>query len=59
MYKIGEKVEIHQLLAPLKHRFAKGKVFGFVTKIDGEYHFVRPAWCKWEAELLRNEISPV
>lgn len=59
-YEVGDRVEIlpQGFLAMIKHRFAKGKVFGFITNVNGEYHMVRPAWCKWEAELYRNEIRP-
>lgn len=39
---VGCKVQIKECLAPLKHRFASGKVYGSVTHIDGEYISVRP-----------------
>lgn len=61
MYKVGQRVEILSVLAPLKHRFAKGPVYGRIIAngIDGEYHLVRPMWCKWETEVYRNEIKAV
>ena len=57
IYKVGDRVEILQVLAPIRHRFTAGKVYGRITHIDGEYHLVRPLWCKWETECYRNEIK--
>ena len=58
-YKIGQRVEI--INAPvaifnLRHRTIP--VYGYITNIDGEYHDVRPTWCKWVVELYRSEIAP-
>jgi hypothetical protein len=55
-FEVGERVEIVSLISGLKHRQKKGKVYGRVTNIDGEYHLVRPMWCTWETELYRNEM---
>lgn len=30
--------------------------FGFVTRIDGGYIYVRPRWSKHEIEVYENEI---
>ena len=57
--KVGDKVEIKSLLAPLRHRFKKGKVYGKITNIDGSYILVKPMWCSWEAECYPNEIKVI
>jgi len=57
IYKVGDRIEIIAVIWSLKHRAAKGKVYGRITHINGEYHQVRPMWCKWEVELYRNEMG--
>jgi len=55
--KVGQRVEIiRQDIFHLRHRLSKGKVYGFITDIDGQYILVRPAWCKWEIELYPCEL---
>jgi hypothetical protein len=55
---VGQRVEIVRAdIKLLEHRIKKGKVFGRITRIDGEYHYVKPMWCDWEIELYRSEIK--
>lgn len=56
-FHLGQRVEIIRTdIYALRHRIKKGKVFGIITGIDGEYHYVTPMWCKWQIELYRGEI---
>jgi len=59
IYSVGERVEIKAVVSGLKHRRARGKVYGFIARINSECHYIRPAWCTWEVELYRNEIRKV
>lgn len=55
--KVGDRVLINRRdIAPLKHRMHT-PIYGWITRIDGAYIDVRPAWCKWTIELYRNEIT--
>ena len=55
-YKKGDKITIlRKDIFHLKHRKNRN---GVIKKIDGEYIYVRPTWCKWIIELYRNEIKP-
>lgn len=57
---IGMRVQIiRQDIAYLRHRLTRNSVYGFITRVDGEYVYVRPTWCKWEIELYRNELASV
>ena len=50
----GDKVGIvGNIPFHIKHR---KKARGVITKIDGEYIYVRPLWCKWVVELYSCEI---
>jgi len=52
-YAVGDRV---RLLGVGKRWNGK---LGFITRIDGEYHYVRPRWYKHEIELYRGEFEPV
>jgi hypothetical protein len=50
-YVVGDRVR----LMSVGKRW-NGKL-GFITRIDGEYHYVRPRWYKHEIELYREEFE--
>lgn len=55
MFKIGDRVEIlDRNISSLRHR--KGKWFGRISHINGEYIDVRPMWCKWITECYPCEL---
>lgn len=53
--KVGARVKIKNILAPVRHR--AGKLYGVVTHINGGYIYVRPMWCKWEAQCYPCELE--
>ena len=56
MFKINDRVKLLGEIAPLKHR--KNRC-GVITRIDGEYIYVRPMWCKWEVECYSCELEKI
>jgi len=50
-FRKGDRVKILR-----KDCIGHGKL-GFITNIDGEYHYVRLRWSKCEIELYRHEIE--
>jgi len=57
-FKVGNRVRIVRLdsgNAPNGKPFYR--MFGFIERIDGAYHYVRPRWYKHVHELYRNEIE--
>ena len=52
----GNRVQIlRRDIKSLEHRTRP--VYGRITKIDGEYVYVKPSWCNWEIELYRSEVQ--
>jgi len=58
-FKVKQKVRITRKDAG---KSLSGKPFcgmlGVIELIDGEYHYVRPLWYKFQLELYRTEIEP-
>ena len=53
-FEVGQHVGIvGNIPFALKER---RRVRGIITRIDGDYIFVRPLWCKWETELYACEL---
>jgi hypothetical protein len=52
--RVGDKVRIASVIAPLRHRKNKN---GIITRIDGYLFYVRPMWCKWKVELYPGEFE--
>lgn len=55
--RVGDRVQILTKIGSIGKR--KNKLTGVVTRIDGGYYYVRPAWCKFETELYENEIKKI
>ena len=50
-FKVGDRVLI------TRYSLEWNGKMGFITEINGEYHYVRPRWYKHEIELYRCEIE--
>ena len=54
----GNRVQIlRRDIKSLEHRTRP--VYGRITKVDGEYVYVKPSWCNWTIELYRSEIAVI
>jgi len=60
-FHVGEKVEIRNYKTAISWGARKPQRYGFIERIDGAYHYVRPRW--WPAqdviELYPGEIKHI
>ena len=51
-YGIGDRVQLTRVGPKWNGKLA------FITRIDGDYHYVRPRWYRHEIELYVAEFKP-